>query len=146
MKRLAGGVTMVELTVGILLASIFVFVGYRALGMLGRGEKSSDRQSTRALLEARLLERLLRDLRSATAPVERLGDGTYKISRSVLVNGAMENCEVLWKVVPGADGPRVVREETGASAQEFRFSGLLDPGAPPFRFHIEKVPDALFPL
>lgn len=139
-------VTLVEVMVSAVVGVIAMYVAWNALIMLGKSEKSVDREAARAIMEARVTEQLLQDLRSAAEPVAATGAETFEIVRWMPVNGAIERKKVTWtmRAVAPPAGPCLARQVEGEAAREFWFTGLLKPDDPRFRFRIEEVPDALF--
>lgn len=133
-------VTLAELMVALALGGLVFALAWGLSGFMLRSERSTDREASRALAEARLMEQLLQDMRSAAA-VQKVGTSEYQLKRHVTRGGKIELVPVVWKLAGPA---KVVREEPGQPAQQFDFSAFIDPGDPPFKFQLEKVPDVTF--
>jgi hypothetical protein len=119
------------------LLGVVMLISHAAMHSLMRGERRADRESTRALLEAQVLEVLLQDVRSSVS-VCRLGDGEWRISRYVCLPSGLESREVVWRT----DGrTRVTRHQDGESVKEWSLAGLGDPGETAFRLKLERLSD-----
>ena len=134
------GFTLVEGMVALALGAVLLAVGSEAISLLNRGEKAVDRESSRALLEARLLESILQDVRSAVT-VSAVADNEYAITRYILTPHGIETRLVTWRLTPG---PLITRQADGEADQEFPFTGLVDMHDGPFRLKVEAVHDVDF--
>lgn len=133
--------TLVELMVALVVGGIIIGVAYNAIHLMVKSEQSTDRDASRALAEALVMETLLQDMRSARR-VDPAGTG-YKITRNVVAGGrvADDPIVVTWDVV---DGPKVRRQAGSDRPQVFDFSNLMSPNDPPFKFQLERTPDVIF--
>jgi hypothetical protein len=96
----------------------------------------------RAIMEARMMEVVLRDVRSSTEAIHVDADGKgYRIRRWVLAGGRAEPRNVAWRLV---DGKKVTRQEESGPVQEFDFTQLFDSETPSIRFRVERVPEGTF--
>ncbi|MBI4859406.1 MAG: prepilin-type N-terminal cleavage/methylation domain-containing protein [Candidatus Riflebacteria bacterium] len=141
------GFSLVEILVVLVVGALLLYVAYNGLVLLRRSERSIDREASRAIMEARVLELLMHDIRSSWGPVSSPGDGEYRLVRAVMVDGELKAVAVTWRMRDGGGGqsaPVLVRTVEGQRPQEFRFSGLVKPDEPRFAFRIEDVPDGLF--
>lgn len=134
------GFTLMELMVVLLIGVIVMSTAYHAIHILGDAEKSTDKASQRAMVEARLTEALLRDLRSSHS-VQKQSDSQYTISRWVLASPRMEKKDVTWRL---ENKSKVIRESAGEQRQDFDFDGLLSPDEPAFKLRLEKVDESSF--
>jgi hypothetical protein len=136
------GFTLAETAVAVVLAAIVAVLLWQAVLLLSKSEKATDRAASRASMEARLMETLLKDVRSGTQ-LQAVGPGRYEIKRWVLDGNRMVERTVTW----GMKGPnRVERTVQGEPRVEFDFTGLLDPGMPAFRLRLETIPDGEFSI
>jgi hypothetical protein len=128
---------MVALAIG----AVVIVVAYNAIHLMVLSEQSTDRDASRALAEALVMETLLQDVRSARS-VAPAGTG-YRITRNVVVGGriAEDPVVVTWEVI---DGPKVRRQVGSDRPQVFDFSTLIRPEDPPFKFQLERTPDVIF--
>lgn len=135
------GVTLIELMIALVIGAIIVGVAYNAIHLMLRSEQSTDRDASRALAEALVMETLLQDVRSARSVVPA-GTG-YKITRNVVAGGRIAEAPlvVTWDIV---DGPKVRRQVGSERPQIFDFSTLVSPADPPFKFQLERTPDVIF--
>ena len=132
--------TLTELMVALGIGAIVFALSWNVAHLLMKGERLTDRDASRALAEARLMERLLQDMRSAVS-VLQVAPGEYHIKRHITAGGRLATLELTWKLA----GPnKVTREAPNEPVQSFDFSGFIDPGEPPFKFQLEKVPDVIF--
>lgn len=133
------GITLVEIIVAMLVASIVLVVAYQAISVMARTQKSADVKASRALLEAQLLETLLQDLRSRVIkdPPDPTPAGVLSgFDRHVVEGGALSVRRVTWS----QDGhDHVVREE-GGQKRVFDFRGVLDPDVTSVEFRLEACP------
>lgn len=134
------GFTLIEVLVAMLVGSALMYFGYQALVVLARGEKMTDRESARAIVQARTMEYLTRDLRSSVA-VTDLATGHFRITRYVPIDGRLQTRTVEWQV---HDGRRVTRQQEGEPVQEFNFTGLLEPNSPALALKMERTTDTVF--
>lgn len=109
----SSGFTVVEIMVGVLLASLLITVAYSFLGHLIRGEELGTRESTSVIERSAMLERLLQDLRSSSA-VETQADGTVVIQRNVPGGTGMTQEKVEWMQ---KDATTVLRREAGRTLE-----------------------------
>ena len=139
--RRRSGFTIAELMVAVVLGLITLYAIYQVVHFLVVSEKGTDRDATRAIVEAQLMESLLRDVRSAVS-ITSPGAGVYTIQRYEKSAGAFAKKDVTWKV----DGLRVTRESAGESRQEFNFTGLTDPATRAYTFRLDRLanPEAKF--
>ena len=132
--------------IAVLVALIGLVIAYELITGVLRGQKSSDARSTRALLEAQLLEHLLRDLRSVAADESRPPGETplpalpeagepMRFLRWVQLDGRLHTKQVEW-IRAGED--RIVRRCQGEPDKVFDFKGLLGPNTK-LRFRIQPV-------
>lgn len=133
--------TLVELMIAMIVGAIIVGVAYNAIHLMMRSEQSTDRDASRALAEALVMETLLQDIRSARE-VTPAGTG-YRITRNVAVGGRVAEAPVIvtWEIV---DGPKVRRTAGSERPQLFDFSTLVSPNDPPFKFQLERTSDVIF--
>jgi prepilin-type N-terminal cleavage/methylation domain-containing protein len=135
------GFTLVEVAVAVALAALFVGTVYETVLNLSRNQKAGERRSRLAIEQARIMETLLRDLRSAKEIVAT-GDGNYEIARNVRTPGGLELVQVTWR--RGEDG-ETVREASDGTLAHFR---AADPQAattaPGPGFRIEETGDVTF--
>lgn len=138
------GFTLVEMAVAMLVGGIALVVAFNAILLLTKGEKSTDRDASKAIVDARLMQTLLQDVRSATEVTETVAGKEYKVVR--FVNGAagkLEKKTVMWKL---ASDTKVTRQMEGAARpDEFDYTGLLNPQSPAVKFRLERVSDVRFP-
>ena len=90
------------------------------------------------------MELLLRDLRSASGPVEsRPGAGAddrcFAFKRWTLRNRRLVEIDVAWTMLGRA---RIVRTATGEPDQNFQFDARIEDAKKPFDLKIEKVDTA----
>ena len=133
------GFTLLELMVSLLVAMLVVNAAWSGLHLLMMGDRAADRDAELALEEAKVLELLLRDLRSSIA-VEPTGDG-YRITRYTLVQGSLQQVRADWSLEPG---PALVRRIGPRVTASFRFNLKLADVQRPFRLRLERVPGAQF--
>lgn len=144
------GFTLVELVVGLLVASLFVMVASEALSALHKGDDSTERAAAQALAQSILMEQLLRDLRSSSA-VEPDGAG-WRIRLHVLEGGALVEREVTWSQElppPAAAGAprapvRVTRRDPAGRTRVFEVLAGVEGETSPLALRIEPVDDVLF--
>ena len=134
------GFTLVEISIVIAILVVIMVAVWSALSQLGRSEKATDREATRALMQARLAEMLQRDLRSATG-VHPSGDRGYRIDRWVLAGDKLEIKAALWRQV---DEFKISRTLGSDPPQEFNFRGLLDTDSPGLTFRMDPLGDVVF--
>lgn len=135
------GFTLIEVSIVIAIMVVILVAVWSALSQLGRSEQATDREATRALMQARLAEVLQRDLRSAT-DARAGGDGEYLIDRYVLTpNDRLEVKRVVWKKV---DAFKISRTLEGEPPQEWNFRGLLKNDGPGVQFRIDGLGDEVF--
>lgn len=134
------GFTLMELMIVLLIGIVMINSAYQAIHLMGDAEKATEKASARAMVEARLTELLLRDLRSA-ASVNKTSGERYTIDRWILGTPRMTKVTVTWAV---EEKVRVVREAPNEPREVFDFDGLLDPNEPAFKLRLEKVPDSTF--
>jgi hypothetical protein len=84
------GVTFVEALVVTIIVLLVCVVSYNAFYVLFRSERSTDRESARALLESQLLELLFQDVRSSIS-VSEVSPNTYQLVRLVPSGGAVRS-------------------------------------------------------
>lgn len=133
------GFTTIEILIVMLIGITAMIVGYQAIHIMAESERTTDKASNRAMIEARLTEALLRDMRSAHS-VTKQGADQYTISRWMLASPRMVKKDVIWKI---ENKVRVTREaEDGREV--FDFDGLLSADEPAFKLRLEKVPDSTF--
>ena len=137
----AGGMTLIELVFGVAIGLVVLLAVYSVVHLLVVSQRSTDRESSRALAEAQLMETLMQDLRSARTVTQQGADG-YRIDRFVSTGGRLsqETQLVTWQVIEGTK----IRRQTGVRTQIFDFSKLIDPKDPPFKFQLERVSDVVF--
>lgn len=140
--RTRAGTTIVELMFAVAIGLIVILIAYNAMHLMVVGEKTTDREASRALAEALLMETLMQDLRSARKVTPQGANG-YQIERYVAAGGKLKEqpITVTWEMV---EGPKVKRQVPGERPQIFDFSKMINPGDPPFKFQLEKVPDVVF--
>lgn len=135
------GFTLVEMVVAMLVGTIALIVAFNAIGLMVRGEKATDRESSKALTDSRLMATLLQDVRSSWK-VDAVSDKEWRIHRYVGTPGQkLESKEVVWKVVD----TKVTRTMDGGRPDEFDYKGLLDPQTLSVKFRLERTTDARFP-
>lgn len=145
-QRRARAFTLIELMVALLVALIGLTIAYELIVGVLRGQKSSDARSSRALLEAQMLEILLRDLRSVAPgssgqavdnPFPGLPETGQSVSfmRWVYVNGELQTRQVEWA---RASENRIVRRAEGEPEKVFDFNGLLGADVK-LRFRVEPI-------
>ena len=136
--------TLVEMAVALLIGIIALIICFNAIILLVRGEKSTDRDASKAIVDARLMQTLLQDVRSAAEVTETVAGKEYKIVRYVAgAGGKLEKKAVQWKL---ASDTKVTRQLDGAARpEEFDYAGLLNPQTPAVKFRLERVSDVRFP-
>jgi hypothetical protein len=109
-----------------------------------KGEKSTDRDASKAIVDARLMQTLLQDVRSATEVTETVAGKEYRVVRFVMApGGKLDRKIVTWKL---ASDTRVTRLMEGeARPEEFDYTGLLNPQTPAVKLRLERVSDVRFP-
>ena len=145
MIRARSGFTLVEMAVAMLVGIIAMVVAFNAIILLVKGEKSTDRDASKAIVDARLMQTLLQDIRSATEVTETVPDKEYRVVRYVnaATGGKLEKKTVIWKL---ASDTKVTRLMDGATRpDEFDYAGLLNPQTPAVKFRLERVSDVRFP-
>jgi prepilin-type N-terminal cleavage/methylation domain-containing protein len=132
--------TLVEIAVAIGLAAVLAAVAYQMVRGMSRGEQGVNRRSLRALRQAAVLERLLRDVRSCSEL--EAADGGYRISKHERPeDGKMVPVSVIWR----QDGPHAVtRQVEGGATERWDFADVMEAGDAVFTFELEKVEDVLF--
>ena len=141
-RRRRTALTLVELTIVFALVVLTVVIVYQAIHILLRSEDRTDKGSMRAITEARMMETLLKDVRSAADVNEVTPDKEYKITRYVIEAGRAVTREITWRLE--ANGRKVTRLETGGATQTFDFTELMDFNSPPVQFRIKKAGDVQF--
>ena len=136
------GFSMIEMVVGLLAVSLFLYVAHSAIWVVRKQEKSADRDAARALREASVLEYLVEDVRSAAAPVESQGNDTWVIQRWFPAGKRLARRTVTWSRDPSRCLLR--RQVDQDRPQVFPFAGLLGPGENQLVFHIKEGPDVPF--
>ena len=134
------GFTLVEAAVALTIGALLLVVAYNAIALFVKGEKSTDREATRAIVEARLMEILLQDVRSSVS-VAQAGPDRYHIVRYVSNGGSIEKREVVWQV---ENGTLVTRQMEGEPVREFNFTGLLAPKTVAVKLRLDRVAHATF--
>jgi prepilin-type N-terminal cleavage/methylation domain-containing protein len=132
--------TLLEIIVVLAILVVICAAVWTALSHLGTTEKTTDREATRALLQARLAEMLQRDLRSAADPVISR-DREFEIHRYVLEGDRLEVRTVIWKK---SDAFKITRTLGKDKPQEFDFRGLLKPESLGVDIRMEKLGDVMF--
>jgi len=138
--RRDSGVTLVEVLVATAITLLVGVVIYNAFFVLFRSERSTDRESARALLESQLLELLFQDIRSSIS-LNEVSPNTYQIVRLVPSGGTLAERRVTWTMEPKA---LVTRRVEGEPIRRFSFVHLIDPKDPPFKLRLERVPEGRF--
>jgi len=138
--RESRGFTLVELMVAMGVGLLVLLVAYNGFHVLFRSARSTERESTRALLEAQILELLLQDLRSAKSVVE-VSPQDYQVTRYLRVGPAFRECRVNWSLKAGSV---ITRQVEGEPIRRFAFVHLIDPKEPPFNLRLERMPDGHF--
>jgi type II secretory pathway pseudopilin PulG len=129
------GLTLLELGVVTALLAIALLAGQFAAHALSRSERRADRESTRALLEAQVLEELLQDVRSSIS-ITRPSDDEWRILRHVALARGIETREVVWRT----DGlTRVTRHAAGEPARAWPLAGTGEATETVFRLKIERT-------
>lgn len=142
MRTMRRGFTLIELTIVIILGMLVIGIIYQSVHLLLRSEDRTDKGSMRAIMEARMMETLLKDVRSASDVQEIVASKQYKIVRYVLENGRAVSRDIVWKL--DAAGRKVTRDEPGPGATMFDFTELMDFDAPPVQFRIQKTGETVF--
>lgn len=138
-----GGFTLVEMAVALLVGGVALAVAFNAIILLTKGEKATDRDASKAIVDARLMQTLLQDIRSATEVSETQAGKEYKVVRFVTgAGGKLEKKTVMWKL---ASDTKVTRVMEGGKPEEFDYTGLLSPTTPAVKFRLERVADVRFP-
>lgn len=138
------GFTLVEMAVALLIGAIGLTVAFNAIILLTKGEKATDRDASKAIVDARLMQTLLQDVRSASEVSETVSGKEYKIVRFVTgPGGKLEKKTVMWKLVSDTRVSRQV--EGGGKPDEYDYAGLLNPQTPAVKFRLERVADVRFP-
>jgi prepilin-type N-terminal cleavage/methylation domain-containing protein len=143
------GMTLLEVMVAAVLVLLIINMLWSAIHLFNRGERAGEHEAAMALEEARALELLLCDLRSARS-VQEIKDsahpgGGYRIQRHGLVQGRLQPMTVSWLIRPDSRLVRQIEEIEGASVpppQMFSFESKLSQVKNPFRFRLERVHDA----
>ena len=131
------------MAVALLVGGLALTVAFNAILLLTKGEKSTDRDASKAIVDARLMQTLLQDIRSAAEVSETVAGKEYKIVRFVTgADGKLEKKTVLWKLVSDL---RVSRTFDGGKPDEYDYTGLLNPQTPAIKFRLERVADVRFP-
>lgn len=106
--------SLIEVVIAAGIATIILIAAYQALTMAARQQKDADARSSRALLEAELLERLMRDWRSCVKypHPENASVGIAEFNRMRNNSGNLESCTVRWT---SPEPNFIVREEKGPS-------------------------------
>lgn len=137
------GFTLVEMTVALLVGGVALAVAFNAILLLTKGEKATDRDASKAIVDARLMQTLLQDIRSAAEVTEAVAGKEYKVVRwTTGAGGKLEKKTILWKL---ATDTKVTRTADGGKPEEFDYTGLLNPQTPAVRFRLERVADVRFP-
>lgn len=152
------GFTLVELAVASLIGIIALIVAFNAIVLLTRGEKSADRDASKALTDARLMQALLQDLRSSFDVQPPNPTSDFTVRRYVKPKGSstLQEQKVQWKVINDPKNPRITRQVEGEPRiEEFNYKGLLDSKNPNtnlnastplgVKLRLEKVSDVRFP-
>ena len=137
--------TLVEMSVAMLIGAIALTVAFNAILMLVKGEKSTDRDASKAIVDARLMQTLLQDMRSSVEVTETTPGKEFRVVRwlSTTPGGKLEKKVVTWKLVSDT---RVTRQLEGAAKpEEYDYTGLLSPQTPAVKLRLEKVSDVRFP-
>jgi type II secretory pathway pseudopilin PulG len=151
------GFTLVELAVAALVGIIALMVAFNAIILLTKGEKSADRDASKALTDARLMQSLLQDLRSSfevTPPNPTTDFVVRRYATPASGSGPLVEQKVEWKIINDPKNPRITRQVQGESrVDEFSYKGLLDPKNPNLsantplavKLRLEKVSNVRFP-
>lgn len=135
--------TLVESMVAVALAGLIIGAVWNSLHLVTVGDRVADREAARALEEARAMELLLRDLRSASGPVNTEngpgeGELSYQFRRWVRgrAEDRLKEVGVTWKL---QTGQRITRIVEGESPMNFHFDPRMEKTGRPFKLRIEKV-------
>lgn len=136
--------TLIEAMVALILAALIIGVVWNSMHLVSVGEGVADREAARALEEARAMELLLRDLRSASSSVTeqdgpRQGEKTFAFHRWTKVNERLENVAVVWRLQLDH---RMSRRMGNDPETTFHFDPNMDRTQRPFKFKIEKISTA----
>jgi len=139
------GYTLLESLVALMIAVVIIESVWASMHLITVGERSADRDAARALEEARALELLLRDLRSAAGPVTEedsavAGERSFKLQRwTPGADHRLKSIDVTWQVVAHN---RIVRTAAGEPMQTFQFDRAFDDARRPFDLRVQKVDSA----
>jgi prepilin-type N-terminal cleavage/methylation domain-containing protein len=137
------GYSLLEILIALAIGSGILAVGMQALVVLRKGEVEAEARSARAIRQARLLETLLRDLRSSVE-VEAQGPGQLRIRRYVLLGDRIDLKEVRWSREGEGDTARLLRSEDGGPGVPYELHALAEEGYVAQDLRIERVRDVLF--
>ena len=138
------GFTLIELVVAMAIGLVLIVLAYNAILLMTTGEKLTDKEASRAIVESRLMQALLMDLRSATdmTTSDSAAETRYVIKRwNLKKDKSLEPKQVTWVVVKDPKKPVVTRQMEGEKLETFGFSGLLEPNTPAFELKVERLKD-----
>lgn len=130
--------TLMELMVVAALGIVALVLIFNAVSLMLRGERATDRESTKALTDSRLMQALLQDVRSTTRAIEGKAGGPFTIHRNVLERDRLVERDVRWSVVSPTT---IERRADGEPTAVFSYAGLLEPGTPALKLRIERITD-----
>lgn len=134
------GTTLVELVVALLVGVLALMLAFNGILLMVRGERSTDREASKALVDARLVQTLLQDLRSSARSIEGKAGGPFTISRWVLDRDRMVERKVTWTM---ASKTRLQRQMEGEPPEIFDYTGVLDPTSLALSLRITRVVGAV---
>jgi Tfp pilus assembly protein PilV len=124
-----GGLSLIELMVAALVASLVFYGAYEAIRGLARGSHASEKEAAAALVRSQLTEQWMQDLRSAVRVSTATPGQEYYVHRHV-ASGSPGAWVLALRVVHWeVSGRRVIRSVTGERDSVYDFG----PVGPPLR-------------
>lgn len=139
------GATLMEMVIAMTVASVALVVCWEAIRIMARYQASADTRSHEAIERSRMIEVLLRDLRSAKE-VSGDSEAGYEILRWDLVGGTLGEVLVTWTVEtdPATEKLQFRRSPQGGREAVYSHSAFIDQDYLATQIRINRSPDVVF--